>query len=156
MLVIITRDMKHHYTMEVLRSAFINVDYSSDRQRFSLSTNSEWMSLSVTSFKILLTMIDNSNEYQSIRIQQAASDILIIKMFKNITLIFTSLSSKRSYSKIQLCSPTLKSLKTAGENAIKKINSPDYQVVEDNFNTPLLIEQDKGATGWTTVNQLME
>ena len=122
--------------MNVYRSSFLTIDYCKTRKRFSFSTtNNEWMSLTVNSFKIFLAMIDNSYDYQNVQIKQSGSEIQIVKLFKNMVIIFTSLSAKRSYSKIQITNDQLQDIKLSGENIIDKITLPsslkDWDYMDD-------------------------
>ena len=108
--------------MNIFKKDGVRIDFSSRLNRFSISQNTEWISLSPTTFHLLLCLLQTDSNYERVRIQQNGSEVEILKLNENYLLTF---SSRSINSSISLKKSILESISTNYDrNTIKKIK--DY------------------------------
>ena len=66
----------------------IKINYSSIMKRLSISKDTEWISLSTTSFNCWMAVIGGNEPYSEITIKQNNSTVNIIKLMNNFVLSF--------------------------------------------------------------------
>ena len=98
----------------------VRIDYNAQMKRFSLSRNDDWLSFTHTSFRVMMVMMDETNEYDRIVVNQLSSQLEIIKNFKNFMLEF---KCKNFTSVIVMCESTMKALYNASNGIWKNVNS---------------------------------
>ena len=108
--------------MNIFKKDGVRIDFSSRLNRFSISQNTEWISLSPTTFHLLLCLLQSDSNYEKVRVQQNGSEVEILKLNENYLLTFTSRSINSS---INLKKSILESISTNYDrNSIKKMK--DY------------------------------
>ena len=104
--------------MNIFKKDGVRIDFSSRLNRFSISQNTEWISLSPTTFHLLLCLLQTDSNYERVRIQQNGSEVEILKLNENYLLTF---SSRSINSSINLKKSILESISTNYDrNTIKK------------------------------------
>ena len=104
-------------TMNVLITEGIKIDYSVHLDRFSISANNEWISVSTTGFELLNAVSFSKNEFERFVIQQSGSEIEIIKLLENYLLTFRS----KTLTTTQVLTRTV--MKILNENRVRFINA---------------------------------
>ena len=81
--------------MNVFMKDGVRIDFNQKMNRFSITKDKEFLSISPTVFMLLVTLADSESDYERISIQQNGSLVEIIKLVNNYLLTFTckSLSS---------------------------------------------------------------
>ena len=96
----------------------ISISYNSILNRFSLSKNDEWISISITTFYVWMGMLDVETDYEHVIIDQNPSTVEITKIFSSINLKF---KSKNYITCISLKEETVRKIHCQSENMKRHI-----------------------------------
>ena len=106
--------------MNIYKKDGISIDFSVRLNRFSVSQNTEWISLSPTTFHLLLCLLQTDSNYERVKTLQKGSEVEILKLYENYLVTFTS---RTISSSITLKKNILESISTNYDrNIIKKFN----------------------------------
>ena len=106
--------------MNIYKKDGISIDFSVRLNRFSVSQNTEWISLSPTTFHLLLCLLQTDSNYERVKTLQKGSEVEILKLYENYLVTFTS---RTINSSITLKKNILESISTNYDrNIIKKFN----------------------------------
>ena len=106
--------------MNLFRNNEVKIDYNTQMKRFSLAKNEEWVSITHTSFHVMLVMMDVKTDYDQIVINQNCSQLEIIKIFKNFMLEF---KCKNFTSVIVISDSTMHAIYNVRDDIWKTVNS---------------------------------
>ena len=140
---LITLTLLQRARMNVLTKDNVRVDFSYRLNRFSITKENEFLSLSPSSFQLLVTISRLETEYEQISVRQHGSKIEIIKLLNNFLITFMS---KTITSSVSLPGYIVESISTNYENIldfvkIQKINHP-----AKGTGTPSIIQPRKKRT----------
>ena len=65
------------------------ISFSRHMRRFTLTRSDQWLSLSLTSMKILLSLLENDSNHNRVTISQGNSEVLIENILQNYLIRFT-------------------------------------------------------------------
>ena len=90
--------------MNLFRKDDFKIDYNHHMKRISMARGEEWISLTQTSFHVMMAMMDVKTDFDKVVVNQQASKIEIVKIAENFMLEFTC---KNFTSIIVICMKTM-------------------------------------------------
>ena len=141
--ILITLTLLQRARMNVYTRDNVRVDFSYRLNRFSITKENEFLSLSPSSFQLLVTISRLDTEYEQITVRQHGSKIEIIKLLNNFLITFMS---KTITSSVSLPGHIMESISTNYENILDFVKIQKIKHPAKGTGTPSIIQPRKKRT----------
>ena len=106
--------------MSLFKNEEIKIDYNAQMKRFSILKNEEWISITHTSFRVMMVMMDAKSDFDRVVVNQQSSHLEIIQILKNFMLEF---KCKNFTSIIVISNTTMRAIYNVHNDILKVVNS---------------------------------
>ena len=113
--------------MSLFKNEEIKIDYNAHMKRFSILKNEEWISITHTTFRVMMIMMDTMNDFDRVVVNQQSSHLEIIQILKNFMLEF---KCKNFTSIVTISNITMRAIYNVHNDILKIVNSKNKMYSE--------------------------
>ena len=113
--------------MSLFKNEEIKIDYNAHMKRFSILKNEEWISITHTTFRVMMIMMDTMNDFDRVVVNQQSSHLEIIQILKNFMLEF---KCKNFTSIVVISNTTMRAIYNVHNDILKIVNSKNKMYSE--------------------------